>query len=83
MMETISETEFSPPFKDDVFIPNYFVDITDFMDQKIKILENYETELGKHPFPRNIKNVVALATFRGAIAGCEYAESFMLLKGIF
>lgn len=82
MMETISETEFSPPFREDVFMPNYFVDITDFIEQKLSILEKYDSELGNHPFPRSKKNLKALATFRGATAGCEYAEAFMLLKGI-
>jgi LmbE family N-acetylglucosaminyl deacetylase len=82
MMETISETEFAPPLKENAFVPNYFVDITGFMDQKIKIVQNYKSELGTHPFPRNTKNIRALATFRGAIAGCEYAEAFMLLKEI-
>ena len=42
----------------------------------------YEGELGAHPFPRSVKNIKALATFRGATAGYEYAESFMLLKEI-
>jgi len=83
MMETISESEFSPSLKEDAFIPNYFVDITDYMDQKIKIISNYASELDSHPFPRSLKNVAALATFRGATAGCSYAESFMLLKGLF
>jgi LmbE family N-acetylglucosaminyl deacetylase len=82
MMETISETEFAPPFREDIFIPNYFVDITDFMELKLNILEKYNSELGNHPFPRSKKNLKALATFRGATAGCKYAEAFMLLKGI-
>lgn len=42
----------------------------------------YESELGDHPFPRSERNLKALAIFRGATAGCEYAESFMLLKEI-
>ena len=83
MMETVSESEISPPLQDEVFMPNYFVDISEFMEQKLKILENYESELAPHPFPRSKKNVSALATFRGATAGCKFAESFMLLKGIF
>ena len=42
----------------------------------------YQSEIGKHPFPRSEKNIKALATFRGASCGSEYAESFMLLKEI-
>lgn len=82
MMETLSETEFSPSTKEDSFIPNVFVDITNFIEDKIKIMKFFESELSDHPFPRSEKNIRALATYRGATAGCTYAESFMLLKDI-
>lgn len=82
MMETLSETEFSPSTKEASFIPNMFVDITGFIDRKIAIMKTYESEIGNHPFPRSEKNIRALATFRGAAAGCEYAEGFMILKEI-
>ena len=40
----------------------------------------YNSELKKHPFPRSIKNLKALATYRGAFAGCKYAEAFYIVK---
>ena len=82
MMETLSETEFAPSPKEDSFIPNMFVDITDFIERKIEIMKIYKSEIGACPFPRSERNVRALATFRGATAGCEYGESFMILKEI-
>ena len=82
MMETLSKTEFAPGTIEDSFIPNMFVDITDFIDRKIEIMKHYKTEIGQYPFPRSEKNIRSLATFRGATAGCEYAESFMILKEI-
>lgn len=82
MMETLSETEFAPSTKEDSFIPNVFVDISKYLDKKIEIMNMYESEVGEHPFPRSEKNLRALATLRGATSGCEYAESFMLLKEI-
>lgn len=82
MMETISETEFAPATEGATFVLNYFVDITGFLDAKIEIAKLYETEIGKHPFPRSEENIKALATFRGATAGCIHAESFMILKEI-
>ena len=82
MMETLSETEFSLSTKEDSFAPNVFVDISEFMDKKIKLMNIYESEIGKHPFPRSERNIRALATYRGATSGCDYAESFMLLKEI-
>ncbi len=82
MIETLSETEFAPSSVTDSFIPNVFVDISDFMDKKLEIMRVFESEISPHPFPRNEINIKALATFRGATCGCEYAESFMLLKEI-
>jgi len=82
MMETLSETEFAPSTKEDSFVPNVFVDISEFLDTKIEIMKIFESEVGEHPFPRSERNLRALATLRGATAGCEYAESFMLLKEI-
>jgi len=82
MMETLSETEFSPSTKEDSFIPNVFVNISDQMEEKLKIMNVFKSEIAEHPFPRSIKNMRALATVRGATSGCMYAESFVLLKEI-
>jgi LmbE family N-acetylglucosaminyl deacetylase len=82
MMETISETEFSPSSNEHKFHPNYFVDVTDYLDRQIDIVKCYESEIGNHPFPRSLENIRALGTFRGATAGCLYSESFMMLKEI-
>jgi len=82
MMETLSETEFSLSTKEDSFVPNVFVDIGEFIDKKIDLMNIYESEIGEHPFPRSERNIRALATYRGATSGCEYAESFTLIKEI-
>jgi N-acetylglucosamine malate deacetylase 1 len=82
MYETISETEFAPALQENVFIPNYFVDVTEFIEQKIKIMKIYKSEMKEHPFPRSERNIKALATFRGAQCGVEYSEAFMILKCI-
>ena len=82
MLETLSETEFAPSTKEDSFIPNVFVDISGYMDKKLEIMKVFDSEIAEHPFPRSIRNLKALATLRGATAGCEYAESFVLLKEI-
>lgn len=80
MYECISETEFAPALPEKVFIPNYFVDISPYLEQKTTIMKVFNSELGEHPFPRSIENIKALAHFRGAIAGVYYAEAFQLLK---
>ncbi|MCO6494364.1 MAG: PIG-L family deacetylase [Bacteroidetes bacterium] len=80
MYECLSETEFAPALNERVFLPNYFVDISDFMKIKLDAMKIYESEIGEHPFPRSLRNIEALAVYRGASAGVEYAEAFQLLK---
>lgn len=82
MIETLSETEFAPSTKEDSYVPNVFVNISDFMDKKLEIMKIYKSEMDEHPFPRSEKNLKALATLRGATCGYEYAESLILLKEI-
>ena len=82
MYECLSETEFAPILPERVFQPNYFVDISDFFDKKIEIMKIFDSELGEHPFPRSIKNIEALATYRGATIGVNYAEAFQMIKYI-
>ena len=82
MYECLSETEFAPTLPERVFQPNYFVDISDFIEKKIEIMKIFNSELGEHPFPRSIKNIKAIATFRGATAGVNFAEAFQLIKFI-
>ncbi len=82
MYECLSETEFSPSLSENVFIPNYFVDITNFMDKKLKIMQCFKNQMSDAPFPRSIENISALATHRGCTCGVKYAESFYLIKYI-
>lgn len=82
MYECLSETEFAPPLPEKVFLPNYYVDISKFIDKKIEIMKIYDSELGEHPFPRSLENIKALATYRGASVGVKFAEAFQLIKYI-
>ena len=82
MCECLSETEFSPAMPADAFIPNVFVDIEGFLEEKIKIMTMYRDEMGSFPFPRSEENIRALAMYRGATAGVEIAEAFVLLKEV-
>lgn len=80
MYECISETEFAPTLPEKVFQPNTFVDITHNLEEKLKLVKIYHSEMGEHPFPRSERNIRALATYRGASCGVEYAEAFQILK---
>jgi LmbE family N-acetylglucosaminyl deacetylase len=82
MMETVSETDFVPPLQGYTFAPNVFVDVTKHFDLKLEIMSLYFDQIGTHPFPRSLAHLRALATHRGAVAGCDLAEAFVLLKEI-
>ncbi len=77
--ETLSETEFSPIFKKNTFIPNVFIDITEFLEKKIEIFKIYETEVMEEFSPRSIETIKALAGYRGRKKKKKYAEAFSLL----
>lgn len=80
MYECISETEFAPAFPEKVFIPNYFVDITPYIDKKLEVMGVFDSEIGAPPFPRSSENILALARFRGSSVGCNFAEAFQVVK---
>lgn len=82
MYETLSETECALPVADHIFIPNVYVDITNYIDEKIDIISYYENEILSRPFPRSRENVKALAIFRGSSVNLMYAEAFMLVREI-
>lgn len=80
MMETPSETDFA--YFESTFKPNYFVDISDYIDKKVEIAKIFKSEILEHPFPRSERNIRAYATIRGAVIGVDSAESFVLVKSI-
>jgi hypothetical protein len=77
--ETLSSTEASAP-GDPSFEPTVFSDIGDFLERKLEIMSMYESEVQQHPLPRSESAIRALARFRGASVGCEYAEAFQLVR---
>ena len=83
MYEIPSETDFAPPLPETAFLPNIFSDISQYLEKKIEIMQVYKGEMKEHPFPRSEQNIRSLATVRGATAGVEYAEAFMLLREVF
>ncbi len=82
MMEIISETDFSPPLPENVFIPNVFNDITNFFELKISMLKKFESELLDSVYTRSIDSLTSLNRYRGSQINVKYAESFMLIKEI-
>lgn len=82
--EVLSETEWAKPAQKikDVFIPNFYEDISDFLDDKLKAMECYRSELKDYPHPRSLEGIITLAKKRGTESGTKAAEAFMLLREI-
>jgi LmbE family N-acetylglucosaminyl deacetylase len=80
--EVASSTEWQTPGSAPIFQPNWFEDISPFINQKLKALEAYHSELRPWPHSRSIKAIEQLARWRGTSVGIEAAEAFMLLRNI-
>jgi len=76
--ETLSATHWQSLSMGNAFNPNYFVDVSGFMKQKINALEYYDNEMRDYPHARSYKAVESLAKFRGSIIGVQDAEAFVV-----
>ena len=74
--ETLSATHWQSPSMKNVFNPNYFVGVSDFMDKKIKALQCYANEMREAPHARSYESVENLSKFRGSLVGVKNAEAF-------
>lgn len=77
--ETLSETDFDLGTEQG-FRPNVFVNIEPYLDDKLRAMGIYASELGEFPFPRSHEAIRALASLRGAASGFKAAEAFELLR---
>jgi len=69
------------PFKSN-FLANYYIDISNYIDKKIKIwTEDYAKESWRRP-EYSSEYLRCMASFRGLGAGVDFAEAFILLKGV-
>ena len=80
--ETLSETEWDVPSADNYFMPNVFVDISDYIDLKIEAMAKFSQQIIEYPSPRSKEGIRSLALNRGMTVYKKYAESFMLIREI-
>ena len=80
--ETLSETHWNAPHIEPNFTPNWVVDITEQIDNKLDALSCYKSQISDFPGPRSIEAVEALAKFRGTQAGFGYGEGFHIIRMI-
>jgi LmbE family N-acetylglucosaminyl deacetylase len=76
-----SSTEWTPA-PVNWFVPNWFVDVTETLEAKVAAFAHYATERREYPHPRSERAIRATAAHHGAACGCEYAEPFVLVRGL-
>ncbi len=80
MYEVPSSTDQSPHLAENIFLPNYYVDTTKYIDKKIEAFRCYETEKRAYPHPRSEEALKVLAQKRGTEIGFKCAEAFMIIR---
>lgn len=81
-IEIVSSSEWTQHTSDKVFKPNYFVNISDTLDDKILSLKQYDVEIRPYPHPRSYEGIISLAKVRGMTVAVEYAEAFEIIRRI-
>ena len=77
LFEVLSSTEWN--FKKS-FRANCFYDISNTINKKIAAMKLYKKEYKISPHPRSSNIIKALATYRGAQVGLNFAEAFDLFR---
>ena len=80
--ETLSSTEAAPSQLHRLFLPNVYHDITPYIERKVEIMAMYKSETQRDPLPRGPSAIQALARYRGATVGVDYAEAFMMIREV-
>ncbi len=76
--EVPSSTDWQMPNPAMTFAPNWFEDASETLPLKLKALQAYASEMRPWPHARSLEAVEHLAKWRGANAGWDAAEAFML-----
>lgn len=79
--EVPSSTEW-PPDSSRYFMPNYYIDVSESLNEKTGAMKKYRSEIRDFPHPRSEKAIEILARSRGISVGLECAEAFMLIRKI-
>ena len=66
------------------FNPQYFVNISKYVDVKTKAIKAYKSvfEKKKNSYSKYFDSIVGRAKFRGEVIGVDYAEAFVVVKRI-
>jgi LmbE family N-acetylglucosaminyl deacetylase len=64
------------------FLPNLFVDVSAYLETKMRALEAYALEMRAPPHSRSLEHLHILAQHRGACVGVKAAEAFMVIRSL-
>jgi hypothetical protein len=66
------------------FNPQYFINISKYIDVKIASIKSYKSVFEKkhNNYSRYFDSIVGRAKFRGEVIGVDYAEAFVVAKKI-
>lgn len=78
--EVLSETDWAEP--EAIFAPNVYIDVSSTIDDKLKAMQAYKSEIKKYPHSRSLEIIKILSQKRGAEVNLEFAEAFVLIKEI-
>jgi LmbE family N-acetylglucosaminyl deacetylase len=78
--EVQSETHWNAPYVEQGFLPNCWVDVSDYLEKKLEAAACYESQIRPAPDARSIEALRALAVWRGSQIGVAAAEAFVALR---
>jgi LmbE family N-acetylglucosaminyl deacetylase len=80
--ETVSETHWAAPGIEPTFDPNWYVDISGTIEDKLAAMREYASQLADGIPARSLEAIESLARFRGSVAGMPAAEAFTIVRDL-
>ena len=77
--ETLSETNIYNLDNQNIFFPNFYVDISNTLENKLNAFRKYKSQTQSKNQPRSIEGIKSLARYRGTNINKKYAEAFKIL----
>ena len=77
-----SSTEWNQINKEDLFIPNIFIDISDSISDKIDAMKCYNSECRPFPHPRSPEALEVYSQYWGISVGMRNVEVFKLIRDL-
>ena len=79
--ETLSETEWGVYENDKIFVPNFFISLSNKnLNDKIKSFKYFKTQIKNKLHPRSPNGIKSLAENRGKLIGEKYAEAYKIIR---